>query len=87
MLSANGDIEIFYDDYVRTEMIWDDWYGEMESDRLFQGGSTLFCAIKDPEGVDPLVVTSADIADYWENNDDPAGDVYKLFTTQSSVKF
>ena len=87
MLSANGDIEIFYDDYVRTEMIWDDWYGEMESDRLFQGGSTLFCAIKDPEGVDPLVVTSADIADYWETYDDPAGDVYKQFTTQSSVKF
>lgn len=87
MLSANGDIEIFYDDYVRTEMVWDDWYGEMESDRLFQGGSTLFCAIKDPEGVDPLVVTSADVADYWDNSDDPAGDVYKLFNSQSSVKF
>lgn len=87
MLSANGDIEIFYDDYERTEMVWDDWYGEMESDRLFQGGSTLFCAIKDPEGTDPLVVTSANIADYWDNNDDPAGDVYKQFDSQSSIKF
>lgn len=73
MLSANGDVEIFYDDYIRTD--------------LFQGGSTLFCAIKDAEGNDPLVVTSADIADYWDTSDDPAGDVYTQFTTGSSVKF
>ena len=87
MLSANGDIEIFYDDYVRTEIGYDDWGWETEVDRLFQGGSTLFCAIKDPEGNDPLVVTSADIADYWDTNDDPAGDVYAQFNSQTSVKF
>ena len=87
MLSANGDIEIFYDDYVRTETGIDDWGWETEIDRLFQGGSTLFCAIKDPEGNDPLVVTSADVADYWGNSDDPQGDVYTYFNTESSVKF
>ena len=73
MLSANGDVEVFYDSY--------------DIDNLFQYGSTLFCAIKDPEGADPLVVTSADIADYWDANDDPAGDVYTYFTHKSSVKF
>lgn len=87
MLSANGDIEIFYDDYVPTEIGLDDWGWETEIERLFQGGSTLFCAIKDPNGTDPLVVTSADVADYWNTNDDPAGDVYKYFNTESSIKF
>ncbi|MBQ7941226.1 MAG: S8 family serine peptidase [Muribaculaceae bacterium] len=87
MLSANGDVEIFYDDYIRTEMGYDDWTGEFEIDRLFQGGSTLFCAIKDPEGNDPLVITSADIADYWGNYpDDAAAHLYEHFTTGSSVK-
>lgn len=88
MLSANGDVEIFYDDYVRTETGYDDWGYETEVNRLFQGGSTLFCAIKDPEGADPLVVTSADIADYWGNYpDDAAAHIYEHFTTGSSVKF
>lgn len=86
-LSANGDIEIFYDDYVRTEIGMDDMGWETEIDRLFQGGSTLFCAIKDPEGVDPLVITSADIADYWGNSDDPAGKLYMQFQTETSIKF
>lgn len=78
-LSANGDIEIFYDDYERLD--------DMGNSLLFQEGSTLFCGIKDPEGNDPLVVTSADVADYWGNNDDPAGDVYAQFKAQSSIKF
>ena len=86
-LSANGDIEIFYDDYVRTEIGYDDWGMETEIDRLFQGGSTLFCGIKDANNKDALVVTSADIADYWGSGDDPEGQVYKLFTTGSAVKF
>ena len=74
MLSANGDIEVFYDEY-------DLW-------NLFQDGSTLFCAIKDPESADPLVITSADVADYWSTNpDDPAGYVYLQFANQCSVKF
>lgn len=73
VLSANGDIEIFYDNYDPTI--------------LFQEGSTLFCGIKDENGSDPLVATSADVADYWGSNDDPAGDVYRYFTSQSSVKF
>ena len=78
-LSANGDIEIFYDDYERMD--------DMGNSLLFQEGSTLFCGIKDPEGNDPLIITSGDIADYWGNDDDPAGDVYTQFATQSSVKF
>ncbi|MGM9844565.1 MAG: S8 family serine peptidase, partial [Muribaculaceae bacterium] len=87
MLSANGDIEIFYDDYVRTEMGYDDWGYETEVDRLFQGGSTLFCGIKDESNADALVLTSADIADYWGTSEDPAGQLYKQFQTQTSVKF
>ena len=43
--------------------------------------------IKDANNEDALVVTSADIADYWGSSDDPQGYVYKQFTTQSSVKF
>lgn len=72
-LASNGDIEIFYDNY--------------EAASLFQDGSTLYCGILDGEGADPLSMTSADVADYWGNNDDPAGDVYKYFTTTSAVKF
>ena len=87
MLSANGDIEIFYDDYERTEMGVDDWGDEVEVDRLFQGGSTLFCGIKDEANADALVVTSSDIADYWGTSEDPAGQVYKQFKTKTSVKF
>ena len=72
-LSSNGDIEIFYDSY--------------EASTLFQEGSTLYCGILNGEGNDPLTLTSADVADYWETNDDPAGDVYRQFTSQSSIKF
>lgn len=73
ILSSNGDIEMFYDEYNPYE--------------LFQDGSTLYCGIHDPEGTDPLTVTSADIADYWGNNDDPAGDVYTQFMSGTAVKF
>ena len=73
MLSSNGDVEIFYDNY--------------DAMSLFQEGSTLFCGLKDENGEDPMVVTSADIADYWGNNDDPAGDVWMQFGNQSAVKF
>lgn len=73
MLSSNGDVEIFYDSY--------------DAMSLFQSGSTLFCGLKDENGEDPMVVTSADIADYWGNNDDPAGDVYMQFASESAVKF
>ncbi len=72
-LSSNGDIEIFYDEY--------------DGMSLFQDGSTLYCGIHDPEDADPLTMTSADIADYWDNNDDPAGELYMSFQTQSSIKF
>lgn len=73
MLSPNGDIEIFYDNYDATS--------------LFQDGSTLYCGLLDGEGADPFTITSADVADYWGTNDDPAGDVYTYFTSNSSVKF
>lgn len=73
VLSSNGDIEVYYDSY--------------EAASLFQSGSTLYCGIHDPEDADPLTVTSADVADYWGNNDDPAGDVYNYFTSQTAVRF
>lgn len=72
-LSANGDVEMFYDNYNAQE--------------LFQDGSTLYCGLLDPAYSDPITVTSADIADYFEVNDLPEGDVYKQFTSQSAVKF
>lgn len=75
IIAPNGDIEIFYDSYDPASM------------SLFQDGSTLYCGILDEKGADPLTITSADIADYWDSNNDPAGDVYKYFTNQSSVKF
>lgn len=74
-LSSNGDIEVFYDSYDPMSM------------NLFQEGSTLYCGILDPACADALTMTSADIADYWGQNDDPAGDMYVNFTNQSSVKF
>lgn len=48
VLSNNGDIEMFYDDYTASEM--------------FQSGCTLFCGINDFEAKDYLEVTGADIA-------------------------
>lgn len=74
-LSANGDIEIFYDSYDPMSM------------NLFQEGSTLYCGILDAESSDALTVTSADIADYWGNSDDPATHLFRSFTNQTSVKF
>ena len=73
VLSPNGDIEIFYDNYNAT--------------KLFQEGSTLYCGIVDPQQADALTVTSADIADYWENNNNPIGDRYKQFSTGAAIKF
>lgn len=48
VLSNNGDIEIFYDDYTAAEM--------------FQSGCTLFCGINDYELNDYVEVTGSDIA-------------------------
>ena len=73
-LSANGDIEVYYDSYDPAEF------------NLYQGGSTLYCGILDPETADPMTVTSADVADYWNTlYDDDV--VYKHFTHHSAVKF
>lgn len=73
-LSANGDIEIFYDDYTPS--------------MVFQSGSTLFCGINDPELRDPLTITSADMADYW-GMDEPTADNrrYTFFGSGTAVKF
>lgn len=78
VLSANGDIEIFYDDYTAIEM--------------FQDGSTLFCGITDPEVEDYVEVTSCDIAQYapswWENlvlTDE--NQRFTKFNDKSAVKF
>ena len=74
ILSANGDIEIYYDD--------------ITAEYTFQDGSTLFCGINDPEMADQLTLTSADMADYW-GNEEPTADNsrYKLFNSPVAVKF
>lgn len=73
ILSPNGDIEMYYDNYPR--------------EMLFQEGSTLYCGILDPEAADELSLTSADVADYWGNSDDPAGDMFYSFATGTAVKY
>lgn len=73
-LSANGDIEMFYDDYM--------------AEGVFQSGSGLFCGINDPELQDPLSVTNANMADYW-GTEEPTADNqrFRLFATGTAVKF
>lgn len=73
-LSSNGDIEIFYDNY--------------DPEMVFQRGSTLFCGINDPECSDVITLTSADMADYW-GNEEPTLDNGRFikFRTGTAVKF
>ena len=73
-LASNGDIEIFYDDYT--------------PDFMFQSGSNLFCAINDLDCADCVVVTSADMADYWGNQEvTPDNSRFHYFGTGTAVKF
>lgn len=73
-LSANGDIEIFYDDYTPG--------------MVFQEGSPLFCGINDPDVKDPLTITSADMADYWGTEEATADNKrYTLFGSGTAVRF
>lgn len=73
-LSSNGDIEIFYDDYM--------------ADAVFQQGYGLFCGINDPACADPVTVTSADQADMWGYEDPtPDNQRYHSFATGTAVKF
>lgn len=73
-LSANGDIEMFYDDY--------------DASSVFQNGSGLFCGINDPDVADPLTVTSNDRADYWGNEEPtPENRRFMLFTSGTAVRF
>lgn len=74
VLSPNGDIEMYYDDY--------------EAMNFFQEGSTLFCGINDPAVSDVVTLTSADMADYW-GNDEPTADNsrFRLFGTGTAVRF
>ena len=73
-LSANGDIAMYYDNY--------------DGPSTFQSGSTLFCAINDPEMSDAVVLTSADRADYWGNEEVTADNSrYQLFQTGTAVMF
>ncbi|MGM9868980.1 MAG: choice-of-anchor D domain-containing protein [Sodaliphilus sp.] len=73
-LSSNGDIEIYYDDYV--------------ADNVFQQGVGLFCGINDPEVADEVTITSADQGDYW-GYDEPTEENqrYHSFATGTAVKF
>ncbi|MDE6154147.1 MAG: S8 family serine peptidase [Muribaculaceae bacterium] len=73
-LSANGDIEIFYDNY--------------DPISVFQNGSTLFCGINDPELSDVLTITCADMADYWGSEDPtPDNSRFRLFGSGTAVRF
>ena len=73
-LSANGDIEIYYDN--------------IEAEGTFQSGSTLFCGINDPAMTDAITLTSADMADYWGNETVTAENSrYKLFNSGTAVRF
>lgn len=73
-LASNGDIEIFYDDYNAADM--------------FQSGSTLFCGINDLECSDCVVITSADMSDYWHLYEEtPDNSRYRSFGTGTAVKF
>lgn len=55
VLSSNGDVEIFYDDYTAINM--------------FQDGSTLFCGINNPDMDDCLSATDAGKAQYMPSWD------------------
>lgn len=73
-LSANGDVEIFYDDY--------------NPESVFQSGSGLFCGINDPDLEDPLTVTSANMADYWGTQEPNADNQrFRAFGSGTAVKF
>lgn len=73
-LASNGDIEIFYDDYNPSMM--------------FQNGSTLFCAINDIECSDCVVITSAEMADYWGMQPvTPENSRFRNFGSGTAVKF
>lgn len=72
-LSANGDIEIFYDNY--------------NGSSLFAEGSTLYCGIIDPEMADPMTLTSTQIASLDDNNTTPESKLFSKFQTGSAVKF
>ena len=73
-LAANGDIEIFYDDY--------------DPSIVFQEGSTLFCGINDPEVADEITLTSADMADYWGSQTPTVDNTrFRSFGSGTAVKF
>lgn len=73
-LSANGDIEMFYDDY--------------NPESVFQSGSGLFCGITDPELHDALSVTNANMADYWGTEEPDADNQrFRTFGSGTAVKF
>ena len=74
VLSPNGDIEILYDDYT--------------PDGFFQGGSTLFCGINDPEVSDVVTLTSSDMSDYWGTQEPTADNSrYKQICSGTAVLF
>lgn len=73
-LSGNGDIEMFYDDYM--------------PDAVFQSGSGLFCGINDPDCADAVTITSADQADIWGMEEPtPDNQRFRSFGTGTAVKF
>lgn len=72
-LSANGDIEVYYDHY--------------EGSELFQEGRSLFLGILDPEMSDPLVFTSIEVADGSWDEPTVIGQRFTLVHSGSAFKF
>ena len=73
-LASNGDVEIFYDDYM--------------PDEVFQSGYGLFCGINDLDCADAVTLTSADQADIWGVEDPtPENQRFRSFGTGTAVKF
>lgn len=76
MLSPNGDVEIFYDDYT--------------PEKVFEEGTTLFVGVNDFEVADPFTITDSNIADnprFVEEEDwSEEGQRYKYIRTGTAIK-
>ncbi len=72
-LSANGNIEIYYDNY--------------DPAMVFQQGYGLFCGINDPALADCVTITSADMADIWSDNLTEENQRFRSFGSGTAVCF
>lgn len=78
VLSRNGDVEMYYDDYI--------------ADDMFQDGSTLFCGLSDKAVSDYIEVTSTNVSLYKVSSTDSRVETddnqrYRKFNTGTAVKY